>query len=52
MSASSNNTPAERARLRAIVLWTTFLALLVTGVWLYFRYGNRIVPLLDAAGDR
>ena len=52
MSASSSDTPAERPRLLAIVLWTAFVVLLVAGVWLYVRYGGRVVPFLDAAGDR
>ncbi|HLA91689.1 MAG TPA: hypothetical protein VJL28_14765 [Gemmatimonadaceae bacterium] len=52
MSASSPNTPAARLRARQIVLWTAFTALLVLGVILYFRYADRIVPLLDAVIER
>jgi hypothetical protein len=52
MPASSDDAPADRHPLRAIVLWTTFTALLVLGVVLYFRYRDRVLPFLDAAGDR
>jgi hypothetical protein len=52
MPAPSADTSADRHRVRAIALWLAFTALLVTGVFLYFRFGDRILPLLDAMADR
>ena len=52
MPATPPTTSAERNRGRAIVLWTVFAVLLALGLVLYFRYGSRIVPVLDAAGER
>ena len=52
MTDSPARSPAERHRGRAIALWTTFTALLVLGLILYFRFGGRILPLLDAVSDR
>ncbi len=40
--------PSDRLRLRQIVIWGAFLALLITGVVLWFRYNDRIVPMLDS----
>ena len=44
--------PAERLRLRQMLIWAVFAALLVTGIVLWFRYSGRIVPMLDALTDR
>jgi hypothetical protein len=52
MPAPSADTLADRHRVRAIVLWLAFTVLLVGGVVLYFRFGDRILPLLDAMADR
>jgi hypothetical protein len=35
-----------------MLTWGAFLALLVLGVVLWFRFSNRIVPMLDAFSDR
>jgi hypothetical protein len=52
MPAPSADAPADRHRARAIALWLAFTALLLAGVFLYFRFGDRILPLLDAMSDR
>ena len=52
MPSPSDHTSAESRPVRAVVLWTTFTGLLVLGLVLYFAYGGRIVPLLDAVTDR
>jgi cytochrome c-type biogenesis protein CcmH/NrfF len=44
--------PAGRLNLRQMVIWGVFMALLVLGVVLWFRFANRIVPMLDAFTDR
>ncbi len=40
-------TPAPRRR-RAVVLWTIFALLLVTGVVFAFRFGASVPVLLDS----
>jgi hypothetical protein len=52
MPASNDSTPADRPRIRQVVLWAAFTAVLVLGLVLYFRYAGRIVPLVDVTGDR
>ena len=47
----STIVPAERLKVRQIVIWGVFLALLVTGVVLWFRYNDRIVPMLDSLNN-
>jgi cytochrome c-type biogenesis protein CcmH/NrfF len=49
---ASNADPAERLRLRPMLLWTAFAALLVLGIVLWFRFSGRIVPMLDSLTDR
>jgi cytochrome c-type biogenesis protein CcmH/NrfF len=44
--------PADRLQLRPMVIWSVFMALLVLGVVLWFRFSNRIVPMLDVFTDR
>ena len=46
------SSPSERLRLRQVVVWTVFGALLVLGLVLWFRYSGRIVPMLDSLTDR
>jgi len=41
-----------RSRIPAIALWTTFIAILVLGLVLYFRFSGRILPFLDVASER
>ena len=52
MPAPSADTLTDRHRVRAIVLWLAFTTLLVAGVFLYFRFGDRILPLIDAMAER
>lgn len=52
MSDPSEPSNTEGQRARAIALWTTFTALLVLGLVLFFRFSGRLVPLLDAVSDR
>ena len=52
MPASPAAQPAERLRLRQAVIWTVFAALLVLGIVLWFRFADRIVPMLDVLTDR
>jgi hypothetical protein len=44
--------PSAGRRLPAIALWTTFIAILVLGLVLYFRFSGRILPFLDVASER
>jgi hypothetical protein len=44
--------PSERLRLRPMIIWSIFAALLVLGVVLWFRFSDRIVPMLDSLTDR
>jgi type VI protein secretion system component VasF len=43
---------ADHLRLRQLITWGIFAALLVLGVVLWFRFSNRIVPMLDSLIDR
>jgi hypothetical protein len=52
MPAPSDSTPADRPRVRQVVLWAAFTAVLAFGLVLYFRYAGRIVPLVDVTGER
>ncbi|MGH7653068.1 MAG: hypothetical protein ACREN6_00225 [Gemmatimonadaceae bacterium] len=52
MSATPSVNAADRLKLRQMILWGAFLALLVVGVVLCFRFSGRIVPMLDALTDR
>ena len=44
--------PSDRLSLRQMAIWGAFLALLVIGIVLWFRFSSRIVPMLDALTDR
>jgi len=44
--------PDDRLHVRQIAIWSVFMALLVLGVVLWFRFSNRIAPMLDAFSDR
>ena len=52
MPAPSERSASERSRAPAIALWMTFTALLLFGVFLFFRFGDRILPFLDVVTDR
>ena len=52
MSATPSVDAADRLKPRQIVLWGVFLALLVLGVVLWFRFSGRMIPMLDALTDR
>ena len=52
MMAPNAADPADRLRLRQIVIWSVFAALLVLGVVLWSRFSGRIVPMLDVLTDR
>jgi hypothetical protein len=52
MPSSQASDPGARLQLRQLVLWSGFLALLILGVVLWFRFSGRVVPMLDALGDR
>jgi cytochrome c-type biogenesis protein CcmH/NrfF len=52
MSATPSVDAGGRLKLRQMVLWGAFLALLIIGVVLWFRFSGRIVPMLDALTDR
>ena len=41
-----------RVRVRQVVLWTAFTAVVVTGLVLSLRFSHRIAPLLDVVTDR
>ncbi|HEV8410715.1 MAG TPA: hypothetical protein VGQ30_09410 [Gemmatimonadaceae bacterium] len=47
----SRSVPPDRLKLRQILIWGTLLALLATGVVLWFRYNDRIVPMLDSLNN-
>ena len=47
----STVVPSDRLKLRQIVIWGAFLALLITGVVLWFRFNDRIVPMLDSLNN-
>jgi hypothetical protein len=44
--------PSTRLRPTQVVIWSVFMALLVVGVALWFRFADRIVPMLDVLTDR
>lgn len=44
--------PSDRLRLRPMIIWSIFAALLVLGIVLWFRFSDRIVPMLDSLTDR
>ncbi len=44
--------PDDRIRLRPLILWSAFAALLLVGVVLWFRFNDRITPMLDTILDR
>ncbi len=52
MPVSPATDPADRLRLRQMVLWTAFAGLLVLGIVLWFKFSGRIVPMLDSLTDR
>lgn len=52
MPPSSPADQADSLRLRQLITWGIFGALLVLGVVLWFRFSNRIVPMFDALIDR
>lgn len=52
MPSTAERPTAERSRVPAIVLWTTFSALLLFGLFLYFRYSEGIFPFLDVVVER
>ena len=52
MLAPNSAEPAERLGVRQVVIWSVFAAVLVLGIVLWFRFGNRIVPMLDVFSDR
>jgi hypothetical protein len=52
MPASPASPPADRVGGRQIALWMVFTAVLIGGVVLFFRFGDRVLPFLDAVLDR
>jgi len=52
MMAQQSADQAEGLRLRQVVVWTVFAALLVLGIVLWYRHAGRLVPMLDALSDR
>jgi hypothetical protein len=52
MPDSPERPNAARNRMPAIALWTTFIAILVLGLVLYFRFSGRVLPFLDVASER
>ena len=46
------DSPTERLRLRPMVIWSAFAILLVTGVVLWFRFSDRIVPMVDVLTEK
>jgi preprotein translocase subunit SecF len=44
--------PDDRLNLRQLAIWGVFMALLILGVVLWFRFSSRIAPMLDAFSDR
>jgi hypothetical protein len=52
MPASPAPPPADRVGGRQLTLWLTFTAVLIGGLVLFFRFGDRVLPFLDAALDR
>lgn len=52
MMAPNAADQADGLRLRQVVVWAVFFALLVLGVVLWYRFSGRLVPMLDALSDR
>jgi hypothetical protein len=52
MFAPKSAEPAEGPGMRQLVIWSVFASVLVLGIVLWFRFGNRIVPMLDVFSDR
>jgi hypothetical protein len=52
MLARHSAEPADRPGTRQVVIWSAFAAILVLGIVLWFRFGNRIAPMLDVFSDR
>jgi hypothetical protein len=52
MPAPNSADLADRPGTRQVVIWSVFAAVLALGIVLWFRFGNRIVPMLDVFGDR
>jgi len=52
VAASPADDPADRLRLRQMVIWAVFAGLLVLGIVFWFRFSGRIVPMLDSLTDR
>jgi hypothetical protein len=38
--------------MRQVVAWTAFAAVLLAGILLWFRFRDRIIPMLDVLTDR
>jgi hypothetical protein len=47
-----NSDPSSRLRPTQMAIWSVFMALLVVGLVLWFRFSDRIVPMLDVLTDR
>jgi hypothetical protein len=47
----SSAVPSDRLKLRQIMMWSAFAALLVAGIVLWFRYNDRIVPMVDSLNN-
>ncbi|HEY2849412.1 MAG TPA: hypothetical protein VGI97_06015 [Gemmatimonadaceae bacterium] len=39
--------PSDRLQLRQVLTWGVFIALLIAGVVLWFRFSGRMLPLVD-----
>jgi cytochrome c-type biogenesis protein CcmH/NrfF len=52
MLAPNSAEPAARPGIRQVVLWSVFATMLVLGIVLWFRFANRIVPMLDVFSGR
>jgi hypothetical protein len=52
MPAPHSTEPADSPDVRQVVIWSVFAAVLVLGIVLWFRFANRIVPMLDVFTDR
>ena len=47
MPVAATTLSAERMRVRDLVAWAAFVAVLTLGVVMYVRYAPRVVPMLD-----
>ena len=52
MPTSPTSPSSDRVGGRQLALWLTFTAVLIGGLVLFFRFGDRVLPFLDAALDR